>query len=228
MTQQVMASVIASRALNDSVWEYTLKPEHFVAYEAGQYVQLHFAEGDYFFSIANAPLGADYYQLHIRHPRDQDKNQALMAHLAVYQQVALSLPFGRCDLSQLDPVKPILFLAAGTGYAPIRAIIEQLIAQDDTRQFELYWGVHVAEDFYDMATIQRWQASLPELYFCAHVTHLSHDSLISKALQQHPQDLHNWQIVMAGPFELMYTIRDALLMVGMAREVLFSDAFEFE
>lgn len=228
MQQEVIAHIVASRPLNETVWEYSLKPEHFVTYEAGQYLQLHFDDVAYFFSIANAPLGSQCYQLHIRHPRDQDKNQALMTHLAIEQQVSLSLPFGRCDLSQLHPEKPIIFLAAGTGFSPIRAMIEQLIAKQDPRRFELYWGVHIDNDFYDRETLEHWQHILSDFYYCPHVTQLTHASLISRALTRHLQDLQDWQIVMAGPFELMYTMRDALVIAGMARESLFSDAFEFE
>lgn len=221
MIQEVMATVLSVRALNDTVLQCILKPDHFIDYHAGQYLQMFREDGASFFSIANAPSGSGCYELHIRHHREEET-------LCRDKRLRIALPYGHCDLSRLHPTKPILFLAAGTGFAPIRAMIEQLGAQQDARAVQLYWGVHTEDDFYDKTSIPHWSQHLVHFKYIPHVTQSTHASLISRTLHDHAKDLQDWQIVMAGPFDLMYAMRDALLMAHVERESMFSDAFEFE
>ena len=227
MTQQVTATVVAVRRLNQTVWQYVLQPDRWVAYHAGQYLQIHGPEGDNFFSIANAPLGAQTYELHIRPPRDEHKQAVLHAQLALHQRVSISLPLGRCDITHLQPQKPIVFIAAGTGFAPIQAMIEHHLAEAQPRRFEVFWSVHTPEDFYLSEQLDDWQQQNPDLYYCAHVTQRDRSSLISQVLSRHPNDIQAWQMVMAGPFNLMFLLRDALVCAGVAPDAIFSDAFEF-
>lgn len=227
MIQKTMATVVSVKRLNPSVWQYILQPDQWVAYHAGQYLQIHGAEGDNFFSIANAPLGAQTYALHIRPPRDPHKQAVLQTQLALHQRVSVSLPFGHCDITHLQPQKPILFIAAGTGFAPIQAMIQYNLAEITPRKFELYWSVHTAEDFYLSETLQDWRQQISDFYYCAHVTQKARSSLISQVLSRHPNDIQDWQIVMAGPFDLMILIRDALVLAGVTPDAIFSDAFEF-
>lgn len=52
-------------------------------------------------------------------------------------------------------------------------------------------------------------------------------TLAARVLAQHPHDIHDWQIVISGPFDMVYHTRDALLTAGVLLENLFSDAFSF-
>ena len=119
MAQKVQAKIVSITRLNDTIWQYTLKPAQFIPYQAGQYLQIHKPEGESFYSIANAPSAEQVYELHVRH-RSQKQLGSEQEALSV------SLPYGRCDVSHLHPHKPILFLAFGTGFSSIRAMIEHL------------------------------------------------------------------------------------------------------
>ncbi len=219
MVQKVRASIVSSSRLNDTIWRYVLKPEHFVPYQAGQYLQIHRPEGDSYYSIANAPIAEPCYDLHVRHRAP--------AQVWDSQQVlSLSLPYGICDISHLHLDKPILFIAVGTGFAPLRAMIDQLLHQSDPRHFELYWGVAVSDDLYDQDSLQRWQVQRPSFCHVPHISVAHQADLITLILEQHP-DLKDWQIVMAGPFELMYVMQRALMQYGIDKQSIFSDAFEF-
>ncbi|PJD92424.1 MAG: NAD(P)H-flavin reductase [Legionella sp.] len=223
MSQPTEASLVAIKRLNHTIWSYRLKPEHYIAYQAGQYLQMHLPDSMPYYSIANAPSSGAYYDVHIR------QSSAQLAPLwALGQSVTLSLPYGQCDLSHLQPQKPILFLAAGTGFVPIRAMIEQLLYQSDTRRIALYWGVANADDLYDHTSLDNWQHALPRFRYIPHIAQFHQPGLITRVLADHPNDLKDWQIVMAGPFDLMYLMRDILLERGLMRQDLFSDAFEFE
>ena len=219
MVQKVQASIVSITRLNDTIWRYVLKPTQFIPYQAGQYLQIHRPEGEHFFSIANAPTDEQHYELHVRH-------RALSQLWLIQQELSLSLPYGICDVSQLHLQKPILFLAVGTGFAPIRAMIEQLLAQSDPRHFELHWRVAVAADLYDPESLQHYREARPTCEYFPHVCPANQFDWIPSIIENHP-DLKDWQIVMAGPFDLMFAMQKELLAYGLSRDVIFSDAFEF-
>ena len=226
--QTLSATVVSVDPLTHTVWSYRLQPEHWVSYHSGQYLQINPGNNDGFFSIANASEDASTYELHVRLPRDPQKQRQLQKELALNQRINICLPFGRCDISVLNHEKPILFIAAGTGFAPIRSIIQEYLARPKRPGFELYWSVHQEEDFYLLEEINHWQSTMPAFHFYPHLTQSAHRSLISEILARYGKDIIHFQIVMAGPFELRYMIRDALVQAGLSREDIFSDAFEFE
>jgi len=226
--RRIIADVEFVTPLTDTVLQVMLKPETYVDYHAGQYLQIMTDHDAYSYSIANAPLGSHRYELHIRHSRDHATNQAFLTAMKQQGQVVLELPHGDCYLQRLDSQKPILFLAAGSGFAPIKAMIEQLFADGDSRRIALYWGVQTQHDLYMDEKIKQWQVHIHQLSYVSHLSKSSEKNLVTVALEQHDDDLLDYQVVMSGPFDLMYSMRDTLLAQGVRREQLFSDAFSFE
>jgi CDP-4-dehydro-6-deoxyglucose reductase len=224
----VIAHIEKIVPLTDSIMHLILKPERFVDYQAGQYLDI-LCEGERFsYSIANAPLGSQHYELHIRHSLDNPYNKSLFAYIKQNGQVTIALPYGSCCINQLDTQKPILFIAGGTGFAPVHAMIEQLIADADPRPFELYWGARSQSDVYLDEEVLNWQAHIARFKYYSFLSDESKEDLLVHLLRGHTQDLLEWQVVLSGPFEMIYSIRDVLLAHGMPREQLFSDAFSFE
>ncbi|HVT62464.1 MAG TPA: NAD(P)H-flavin reductase, partial [Legionellaceae bacterium] len=161
MIGQTRATIIAIQALNPTIWEYVLKPAHYISYQAGQYLQIHQGEHPHFYSIANAPFQSTQYLLHVR----QLPHQIDAPIGSLHQELYLSLPYGDCDLAHLHPHKPILFVAAGTGFAPIRAMLYELLHKGDKRPVELHWGVASIEDLYDQVSLEIWQQRLPNFQY---------------------------------------------------------------
>ena len=143
--------------LSDSILKVILKPDHFVDYIAGQYLNIEWGGGSLSYSIANAPLGAHRYELHIRHHKDNTEVSNLLAHLKTHGRVNVSLPYGHCHMDALDKTRPIIFIAGGTGFAPVKAMIEQLLAQGDERSFELFFGARSQIDFYLEDLVSTWK-----------------------------------------------------------------------
>ncbi|MDP3269939.1 MAG: NAD(P)H-flavin reductase [Legionella sp.] len=224
----IQARVEEITPLTDSIMQMVLVPDEFVDYKAGQYLQILFDNEAFSYSIANAPLGSHKYELHIRHSLDNPYNQRLFAHIKKHGSVTLSLPFGECNINRLAPDKPILFIAGGTGFAPIKAMIEQLLANADPRSFELFWGARSQSDLYMHEKVTGWQTHVSGFNYYSLLSDESKETLVSWVLSKHPDDLKNWQIVIGGPFEMVYNIRDVLLANGVLSEQLYSDAFSFE
>ncbi|WED42984.1 NAD(P)H-flavin reductase [Legionella cardiaca] len=228
MTKPIIAQVESITPLTDSILQIILKPAKYVDYQPGQYLQILAPEGGLSYSIANAPLGSHQYELHVRHSPDNLANQRLLAEIKQQGAVKIRIPQGHCHLDKLQANKPILFIAGGTGFAPIKAMIEQLLATSDSRAFELFWGARSLSDLYMDEKVMQWQAHVKHFRYYSLLSNTSKETLASIILDHHPKDLPQWQIVIAGPFDMVFAIRDSLVAHGVPREQLFSDAFAFE
>lgn len=226
--QIVHAQVETTSPLTDSIMQLVLAPDEYVSYQAGQYLQILLDAEEFSYSIANAPLGAHKYELHIRHSLDNPYNQRLFAHIKEHGSVTIRLPYGTCNINVLDKDRPILFIAGGTGFAPVKAMIEQLLANTDNRSFELIWGARSRSDLYLDEQVIQWQKHVSHFKYCSLLSDESQQTLASCALKRHPNDLNDWQIVLSGPFDMVYKTRDVLVNNGVSPTYLFSDAFSFE
>lgn len=228
MIETTTALVDRISPLSDTIIQLVLKPEKFIDYEPGQYLQI-MANDHLSYSIANAPLGSHHYELHIRHEGGNPYEQPLFSQIKKEGKIPILLPFGDCYLARLQPSKPIIFIAGGTGFAPIKAMIEQLLATGDRRRFELYWGARSQSDLYLDTLVRQWQTHARHFcYFSSLPAKDNRDSLVSLVLERHIHDLKDFEIVIAGPFDMVYALRDRLLAAEVQREQLYSDAFSFE
>ncbi|NCT57704.1 MAG: NAD(P)H-flavin reductase [Legionella sp.] len=222
------AHVTQAIPLTRSLLRVTLTPEHYIPYEAGQYLQIISSIETLFYSIANAPLGSHTYELHIRHTPNNLEHQHILNSLKQQGRVILNLPFGKCTLNALDPKRPIIFIAGGTGFAPIKAMIEQLLTDGDTRSFELYWSARCQEDLYLDEQVLIWKKHIEHFDYIPHIKTSHQTTLIKRIQEKHPHDLADHQVVLAGPFDLVYSLRDDLIKQGLSPNQLFSDAFDLE
>lgn len=222
------ASVESITPLTDSILQLMLEPDEYIDYQAGQYLQILMGKEAFSYSIANAPLGSHKYELHIRHTKDNPYNQPLLAEIKHKGRVSLRLPKGECHLNRLQPQKPILFIAGGTGFAPIKAMIEQLLAQGESRAFELFWGARSQSDLYMDEKVLNWQSHVKQFQYFSLLSEVSNETLAAVVLNQYGNCLNAWQMVISGPFDMSYSIRDSLVAAGVDRSQLFSDAFDFE
>lgn len=214
--------------LTDSILQLILNPAEYIDYHAGQYLQIISGDDAFSYSIANAPLGSQTYELHIRHSSDNPYTQRLLAEIKQHGVVTIRLPLGICDLTHMDPTKPLLFIAGGTGFAPIKAMIEQLLADGKGRSLELFWGARTQSDLYMNEKVTDWQTHARHFQYFSLLSDTNPTTLASMVSGRHPKDLNDWQIVISGPFDMVYNTRDQLLAKGARIENLFSDAFQFE
>lgn len=222
------AHITQATPLTRNLLRVILSPEHYIPYEAGQYLQIVSPREAVYYSIANAPLGSHTYELHIRHIPEKIEHQHVLNTITQLGCVILNLPFGQCTLSALDPQRPLLFIAGGTGFSPIKAMIEQLLTDGDTRPFELYWTASCQEDLYLEERVLAWQKHVEHFDYTPHIKAPHHATLIKCIQEKHPDDLAYYQVVLAGPFDLVYSLRDDLINLGLSQSQLFSDAFDLE
>ncbi|MGW4440759.1 2Fe-2S iron-sulfur cluster-binding protein [Streptomyces sp. NPDC004596] len=133
-------------------------------FQAGQFLNVILDDGDTrSYSLANAPQHNDLAQLHVRHEPNGVFSARILQQLEFHDTVEIEAPFGEFFVEDGDG--PLLLLATGTGFAPMRSIILDHIARRLTRPIHLYWGARTLEDLYARTTIQAWTRRYPWFRF---------------------------------------------------------------
>src|SRR5262245_9454662 len=118
-----------------------------VKFRAGQHLNLILDNGERRdFSMANPPRESDGAQLHIRHVPGGAFTTHVFERLKHGDILKAEVPFG--DFLLRDSLKPILFVAGSTGFAPIKSIIEDMMIKAIGRDMTLYWGAQQRSGLY--------------------------------------------------------------------------------
>ncbi len=117
-------------------------------YLAGQYIDFLLKDGRRrSFSLATPPENDELLELHVRHVPGGFFSDQLFTQFKGREILRLEGPLGTFFLRE-ESDKPIIFVAGGTGFAPIKAVIEHALHHDTTRSMVLYWGVRSRADLY--------------------------------------------------------------------------------
>ncbi len=145
---------------------------------AGQYLEFILKDGARrSFSMANAPHDDEFLQLHIRHVPGGEFTDHVFKHMKERDILRFEGPLGSFFLRESE--RPIIYVAGGTGFAPIKAIIESAFKHGVERPMTLYWGARRPRDLYLDELARKWAAERPRF---------SYVPVISDAL---PED--HWQ-----------------------------------
>ena len=130
---------------------------------AGQYVEFILKDGSRrSFSMANAPHDDEFLQLHVRHVPGGAFTDHVFNTMKERDILRFEGPLGSFFLHESE--KPIVFVASGTGFAPIKAIIESAFKHDVERAMTLYWGGRRPRDLYLDALARQWAAERPQQF----------------------------------------------------------------
>jgi CDP-4-dehydro-6-deoxyglucose reductase len=147
-----------------AVLRLTLAPGAGFTYFPGQYVQVLLKDGSRrSYSMATRTPRDNQLELHIRHMPGGVFSGHVFNALQPKAILRMEGPFGSFYLR--DSERPMIFLASGTGFAPIQALLEQLRESDNRRPVYLYWGGRRREDLYRHEQLLVWEAQLPWLRY---------------------------------------------------------------
>ncbi len=126
-------------------------------FKAGQYLEVLLGDGTRrSFSMANPPQQSDGALLHVRVLPGGAFSQALLSTLKPGSSLEIELPFG--DFYLRDSGAPAVLLAGGTGFAPLKSMLEDLFRKGGARELHLYWGARRRKDLYALELPQKWAA----------------------------------------------------------------------
>ncbi|WJW75598.1 CDP-6-deoxy-delta-3,4-glucoseen reductase [Thiohalobacter sp. IOR34] len=201
---------------------------------AGQYIEILLKDGRRrAFSLANAPHDDETLELHIRLVPGGEFTRYVFEQMQPKTLLRIEGPFGSFHLREDSP-RPILMLAGGTGFAPIKGMIEHAFHIGLERPIHLYWGARGRDDLYLDELARNWEATHPGFRYtpvlsepqAADAWHGRSGLALDALLADHP-DLSAHDIYMAGPPAMVEAARSALLGRGLPEEQLYCDAFEF-
>ncbi|WP_322013648.1 CDP-6-deoxy-delta-3,4-glucoseen reductase [Paraburkholderia sp. J12] len=133
-------------------------PNEPVRFNAGQYVEVLLADGvRRAYSIASAPHvdGLRQFDLHVRHMPGGLFTDRLFSTVKVRDMLRIEAPLGQFHLRD-DARRPAILLASGTGFAPIKAMVEASLAAASHRPLHVYWGGRARQDLYLDALARQW------------------------------------------------------------------------
>ena len=199
---------------------------------AGQYLDV-LLEGGLrrSYSVANAPNAGSQLELHVRQVPGGAFSDALLVKLPEGATLTIEGPLGR--FLYQSSAAPVIFIAGGTGFAPIKAMLGQALSEAAPRDLHLYWGARAASGIYEAALLREWAGRHARLK----VHTVLSDSTAAGAgqragwvheavLEDHPS-LAPFAIYAAGPPAMIAAIERTFPARGVPPEQLHLDAFDY-
>jgi NAD(P)H-flavin reductase/ferredoxin len=200
-------------------------------FKAGQYLRIKMPDGDArSFSMANAPQESDGVQLHIRHVPGGAFSERVLASLQVNDKLEIEVPFGDFYVRDGDQARRV-FVATGTGFAPLRSIIDDMIRRRIQREVRFYWGGRRRADLYMAGLCENWARRYPWFTFIPVLSEPGPDwqgrrGLVHRAVLDDIPDLSGWQVYACGNPMMIEAARREFKTLGALPEDRFhADAF---
>src|SRR5687768_16030346 len=200
---------------------------------AGQYLEFLLKDGSRrSFSMGNAPHDDELLQLHVRHVAGGQFTDHVFGKMKERDILRFEGPLGTFFLRE-DSAKPIVFVASGTGFAPIKAIIVQAFHAGVGRSMTLYWGGRRPKDLYMDALVQRWIAEQPDFRYVPVISDaLAEDAwtgrsgFVHRAVMEDFPDLSTHQVYACGvPIMVDSARRDFIAHCKLPEDEFYADSF---
>ena len=202
---------------------------------AGQFIDFLLKDGKRrSYSLANAPRADGMIELHIRLVPGGLFTEQVFNTLKVRDILRFEGPLGGFFLRQ-DSNKPIILLAGGTGFAPLKAIVEQTLADGTQRPLHIYWGAKARADLYMNEVPAAWAAAHPHIKYVPVLSEpapgdgwTGRTGLVHQAVLADFADLSGHQVYACGsPLMIDAARKDFIEQCALPEEEFFADAFTF-
>ena len=202
-------------------------------YHAGQYVEFLLRDGARrSYSMANAPHNGPAVELHIRHMPGGKFTDHVFGVMKEKEIQRIEGPFGSFYLRE-DSAKPMVLLASGTGFAPIKALIEHMQFQGIQRPATLYWGGRRPEDLYMDDWVKSSLAEMPNLRYVPVISNATPEDawtgrtgFVHRAVLEDFPDLSGYQVYACGaPIVVDSARKDYSELAGLPAEEFYADSF---
>ena len=223
--------------LSHDVMEVTLKlpVTERLQFLAGQYIEFLLPDGRRrSFSLANAPHDDQLLVLHIRHVEGGDFTGYVFHELQEKAIMRIEGPLGSFFLHD-DSDRPMIFMAGGTGFAPVKSLTEHCIAEKTTRPIHIYWGVRAKQDLYMDDLARRWVQQHAHIHYIPVLSEpLESDAWqgrtgwVHQAILEDFPDLNAYDVYACGPPVMVEAGHAAFTLQGLDEAHFYSDAFEFQ
>jgi CDP-4-dehydro-6-deoxyglucose reductase len=235
VTPRILPCRIEARDwLNHDVLRLRLKlPEgQRLQYRAGQYLEIILRDGRRrAFSIANPPHDDTLTELHVRRVPGGELTDRLIDQFQDRAILRIQAPLGTFVLRE-HSTRPILFVGGGTGFAPLKAMIEHALHIGIDRPMTLYWGARARRDLYLPDLPEHWADVIPGFRYIPVLSEPDADwtgriGYVHEAVVADHPDIAGYDVYLSGPPVMVEAGRGAFEALGLSMDHMFSDAFEW-
>jgi CDP-4-dehydro-6-deoxyglucose reductase len=204
-------------------------------YLAGQYVDFLLKDGKRrSFSLATPPHDDALLELHVRHIPGGFFTDPLFTSYKGREILRIEGPLGSFYLRE-DSDKPMIFVAGGTGFAPIKAMLLHAFHHEVQRPMVLYWGARSLVDLYMPQLPSQWQAEHPNFTFIPVLSEPrpgdawpGRTGFVHQAVLDDFKDLSGYQVYACGAPGMIDAARSTFTRErGLAQDEFFADSFTF-
>lgn len=221
---------------NDVAVLYLKLPSHErLQFLAGQYIDILLKGGKRrSFSMGNAPHDDQFLQLHIRNVVGGEFTDYVFNKMKEREILRFEGPLGSFFLRE-DTDKPIIFVASGTGFAPVKSILEHAFHKGIDRQMILYWGGRHLNELYMLNLPKEWQEKYQNFKFIPVLSEARPEDnwqgktgFVHLAVMEDFSDMSGHQVYACGaPLMIEAAHRDFTSQRKLPENEFFSDAFTF-
>lgn len=207
---------------------------------AGQYIDILLKDGERrSFSLANAPYDDEFLQLHARNYPGGVFAKHVFTEMKEKDILRFEGPFGSFFLRDTPSLEtPVIFVASGTGFAPVKSILEQAFhVKNDLvlkkKKVTFYWGVRTKADLYMADLVNQWQQQYENFTYIPVLSDAlptdewnGRSGLVHQAVLQDFESLTNHHVYACGsPLMVKAAFADFTDLRGLPKEQFFSDIF---
>ena len=201
---------------------------------AGQYIEFLLKDGKRrAFSLANAPHADSLLELHLRLIPGGVFTEYVFNEMPDKAILRIEGPFGSFYYHD-DSDKPMIMVAGGTGFAPIKGIIEHMLHNNIKREVMIYWGAKAREDLYMPELPEAWSKQYPHIKFIPVLSEaLPQDNwqgrtgLVHQAVLDDIADLSAYEVYCCGAPAMVEVAHVSFLQAGLPEQAFYSDAFNY-
>ncbi len=215
-----------------SVLQLRLPAGQRAKFKAGQYLQVALPDGSRrSYSMANPPHESDTLQLHIRHVPGGQFTQ-IVPHLKAGDTLQVELPYGNFELKE-ESTAPMLCVVGGTGFAPVKSLLDDMVKKRVQRPVTLVWGGRDRHGIYLASSVERWRKLLPGFRFIPVLEDAADAATlegfhgrVDEAVRHHFPDLEGHEVYCCGSPGMVTAVRKVCVDErGLDSHHFFSDVF---
>jgi len=200
-----------------------------LVYQAGQYIEIIHSDGSRSpLSIANAPHENLHIELQLSHSPENTQAKDILRIASEEKKLIVRGPYGSCVAGKFLTDRPVVFLARGTGFAPIKAMIEQMIQFKKYPSMCLYWSASTPDEFYMDELLTRWVREIKDFTFVPVLSRPYPEwpgkiGLLQNVILEDCPEIVSSMVYVSAPEPIVHDVLHVLQAAGLSREHYFSD-----
>lgn len=216
-TQQLDARVKSVEMLNPHVAAlHLLTPRsQRLRFLAGQSVRLSVNGASGHYAIASCPCEDRRIEIHILRGPGDAFAEALFSGVKADDRIEMQGPYGEFVLEDAS-TRPVIFVAFGVGFAPIKSLIQHSMSLDLAESMDLHWLADQA-GHYQNNLCRSWTDALDNFSYVPHAHTVSVEAVLAAIVAGYP-DLHRFDVYAAGTTEQLRIARREFLQHGLAEQ----------